>query len=342
MKHRIQQTLSKKSPAPEPVTADAPGLQLPEYRPVSFHARGHGHTIILSMLGRKKRPPHRRVRIDTPDGDFLDLDVSEPREPRALAILIHGLEGSSDRYYIAGLSRKLFKEGYVTVAMNFRGCSGEMNRMRRFYHSGETGDLQTVMDWTQEQWPGLPRYAAGFSLGANVLLKSLGELSANHPLKAAAAISAPFDLKEGSLAIGKGFNKVYEKYFLLTLKQKLEQKRKVYPDLPRFDGRTLYEFDDQVTAPVHGFRDADDYYATSSCGPYVSRIRKPALVIHSRLDPLCPFEMVPKQDIRQNPMLNAVFTNDGGHVGFASRPAGWLNRAVAAYFRQVGQRPPTR
>lgn len=341
MKHEIQQTRSKRSPAPEPVATATVGLQLPGYRPVSFHANGHGHTIILSMLGRKKRPPYRRMRIDTPDGDFLDLDVSEPREPRALAILIHGLEGSSDRYYIAGLSRKLFKEGYMTVAMNFRGCSGEMNRKRRFYHSGETGDLQTVMHWAGEQWPGLPRYAAGFSLGANVLLKSLGELGPNHPLKAAAAISAPFDLKAGSLAIGKGFNRVYEKYFLLTLKRKLEQKRRMFPDMPRFEGSTLYEFDDQVTAPLHGFRDAEDYYRTSSCGPFVSRIRKPALVIHSRLDPLCPFGMVPRQDIRQNPMLNAVFTDDGGHVGFASRPAGWLNRAVAAYFRQVRNRHET-
>ncbi|MDR8390655.1 alpha/beta fold hydrolase [Aliifodinibius sp. S!AR15-10] len=302
-----------------------------------FHAapwclNGHFHTIGRSLLTNAGNPYHRRISIPTPDEDFLDLDIIKAPSSRPVVVLFHGLEGSSQRYYITELAAALTKREYSVVAVNFRGCSGRMNRQRRFYHSGETGDLSTVFGWVGERFPDVPIGAAGFSLGGNALLKSLGELQNDHPVSAAVAVSVPYDLALGAQHISEGFNRVYEFNFIRTLKSKLEQKREKYPDLPEFEGSTIYAFDDQVTAPLHGFNNADDYYTTCSSQHYVADICKPTLLIHSRQDPICHPDMIPLQKIVGNGYIDHAITDEGGHVGFWSSPAGWLNSTIVNFF----------
>ncbi|MDX1618610.1 MAG: alpha/beta fold hydrolase [Balneolaceae bacterium] len=286
------------------------------------------HTICRSLLPAPDKPPHRRLDIPTPDDDFLELDLCEAGNGRPVVALFHGLEGSSNRYYITELMHRLWRNNYTSVAVNFRSCGSRLNRQPRFYHSGETQDPATVFEWIRRTFPRSRMGAVGFSLGGNVLLKLLGEAGNRHSLDAAVAVSVPYDLAKGSKTISRGFNRIYEYRFLRTLTKKLELKRRIYPQLPRFTGHTLYEFDNQVTSVVHGFRDADDYYDTCSAEHFIGMIRTPSLLIHSREDPICPPGMMPLGKIRDNGSLYYIVTNKGGHVGFWSRPRGWLNRTI--------------
>lgn len=296
---------------------------------------GHVHTILCSLFFRAPHINSRSVRIDTPDGDFLDLDVTRMSETSPVAIIFHGLEGNSRRYYVKQLSEHLVQRNFSVVAVNFRSCSGTMNRREKFYHSGETDDLHTVFQWVDRTFPNAEYYsAAGFSLGASALLNYLNKHGRHHLLNKAAVISTPFELKKGSLNIDKGFNRIYSKSFLMTLKQKLKIKKRRFPDLPEFDGSTLYEFDDRVTAPIHGFEDADHYYHSCSSARFMDTIQTDTLIIHSQEDPICRFEWTPFHDIQRNPALTPCFPKKGGHVGFWSQPAGWLNKKIGDFFIQ--------
>lgn len=295
---------------------------------------GHVHTIAQSILKNPEKAPAKRVEISTEDDDFLELDVTDAQNDRPAIALFHGLEGSSQRYYIVELTHALRALGYTVVAVNFRGCGSQMNRQRRFYHSGQTQDLATVFAWMKRQFPDSPLGAVGFSLGGNVLLKSLGEEKEHHPLQAAVAVSVPYDLRAGSLNIAEGVNRMYQYYFLNGLTTKLNKKREIYPDLPQFTGRTLYDFDHQVTAPIHDFKSADHYYETCSSGPFLSQIERPALLIHSRQDPICKADCMPLDDIKQQKNLDYVLTDQGGHVGFWYNPEDWLNQLIVNYFEQ--------
>ncbi|MDZ7683463.1 MAG: hypothetical protein U5J63_17565 [Fodinibius sp.] len=173
--------------------------------------------------------------------------------------------------------------------------------------------------------------AVGFSLGANALVKYLAEQQNSTPVEAAVAVSVPYDLRLGSLLLSKGFHRVYEYRFMRTLKEKLEQKREQYPELPTFSGSTLYEFDDQVTAPVHGFAGADDYYEQCSARRFVDDIQSDTLFVHSREDPLCPVEAMPLAKLNSNEHTDYIITDKGGHVGFRSKPRGWLQFVIENY-----------
>lgn len=291
----------------------------------------HIHTISRSLFGDREPPACEQIEIATPDRDFLELDCIFREDSKAVVALFHGLEGSTRRYYIIETMKALRNAGFSVVAVNFRGCGSRLNRTRRFYHSGETEDYFTIFRWISEKMPGRKIGAVGFSLGANALLKSLGEKEEEHPVDAAVAISAPYDLKLGADSLSRGFNRVYEYLFLRTLRKKVYRKREVFPDLPEAEGTTLYEFDNKVTAPVHGFKDADDYYESCSSKNFMADIRKPVLLIHSKSDPLCPIEAMPRQEISENPSLDYIITGEGGHVGFWSNPPGWLNRVVCGY-----------
>lgn len=295
---------------------------------------GHAHTIMCSLLFESPELHSQQISIPTPDNDFLEIDYLGSPENCGVVTLFHGLEGNSRRYYITQLARQLNRDGFHTIAFNFRSCSGRMNRQKKFYHSGETDDLETLFDWISNKFPNLPVFAAGFSLGASSILNYLKKHGTHHPVYAAAAISTPFDLKKGSLNLNSGFNKVYNRSFLQSLIDKLEQKRTNYPDLPEFNGSTLYEFDDTVTAPLHGFMDADDYYSNCSSAFFIDQIKTSTLVIHSQEDPLCPFRWTPVDQIQSNPVIEACYPRRGGHVGFWSMPPGWLNRVVSQYFTQ--------
>lgn len=291
---------------------------------------GHIHTIVPSLFDLTVTPATERITISTPDDDFLDIDTKINPDSDVALIVLHGLEGSSRRYYITELLQEADCKGWNLFALNFRGCSGRMNKQPRFYHSGETGDLKHLIAWIQKKYPSKKLLLAGFSLGGNVIQRYLGEEPEN-PIHAAAAISAPYDMKACSLALMEGFNKTYQTYFLRQLKQKLETKRIQHPELPDFAGNTLYDFDDQVTAPLHGFSDAEDYYERCSGDRVLCDIKTQLLLVHAQKDPICPFDVLPTAIIRSNPYIQTLFTHNGGHVGFITRPEELIQKRVVSY-----------
>lgn len=306
-----------------------------DFKSVPWCFNGHAHTILPSLLFSSPNMEYKRIRITTPDDDFIDLDVAEQeKRDSAVVVIFHGLEGSSERYYVRKLGKHLFDMGMNIVAVNFRSCSGEMNKQPRFYHSGETEDPGTIFSWVHNYFSPAKLFATGFSLGASALLNYLHHHQTDHPVTAFSAVSTPFNLKSGSLNLQNGFNRLYDYRFLRTLVSKLEEKREMFPGLPMFNGSTLYDFDDQVTGPLHGFDDADDYYRKCSSAFFMNEIQTPGLIIHSKQDPLCPFEFTPVDDIENNPNLTSAFLKGGGHVGFWSHPAGWTEHVTARYFKQ--------
>ena len=224
--------------------------------------------------------------------------------------------------------------GLSVVAMNFRSCGSKMNLQKRLYHSGETFDYETLFKWISDTFEHVPIYAVGFSLGANALIKSLAELGMSHPVSKAVAVSPPYDLKLGSLNLHKGFNKIYEYKFLHSLALKLEQKRSQFPEIPKFMGSSLYEFDDQITAPVHGFKNANHYYDTCSSKKFLAEIKTPLLIIHSQKDTLTPLKFAPFKVIKNNKCIETIFTKSGGHVGFITKPRNWLEKTVISWLNE--------
>lgn len=315
------------------MTSKSSNNSFTKFKSAPWCFNGHAHTILCSFLIKPVSPPYDRVRIDTPDDDFLDLDLLRQSSTAPTVLLFHGLEGSSNRYYVRQLAAHLYHDGMNIVALNFRSCSGKMNRQPRFYHSGETKDIATALDWIKQEFESEILFCAGFSLGASALLNYVYKTENRAGIKAFTAVSTPFDLKRGSLNLQNGFNKVYEINFLKSLRDKVALKRNSFSEIPAFSGRTLYDFDDQVTAPVHGFNDADDYYTQCSSAFFMDKIDTPGLIIHSKEDPLCPFEYTPVKAIEENPKLTSLFPSKGGHVGFWSLPPGWLNHAIGNYFQ---------
>jgi hypothetical protein len=283
----------------------------------------------------------RRERWDTPDGDFLDVDLGPDPGPAApVALVLHGLEGSSRRRYVLSACSQLLDRGVRPVAMNFRGCSGVPNRTPRFYHSGETGDARWVLERLRSLHPGRPLGALGFSLGGNALLKLLGEDGADGPVDAAVAMSVPFDLAAGAAHLEESrLGPFYAGYFLRSLRRKIRAKLSLLDG--RLDveaalgARTIRAFDDAATAPLHGFRDADHYYAASSSAAFLEHIQVPTLVIHSLDDPFLPADAVPRDALTRNPSIAPLLTPRGGHVGFLEgppwRPRLWAEEEAAAF-----------
>ncbi|MCH2451234.1 MAG: alpha/beta fold hydrolase [Gracilimonas sp.] len=303
-------------------------IKLEPFEPIWWAWNTHVHTIVASQFMRVQKPNCKRLEIPTPDDDFLEIDVRIKENNSPIVALFHGLEGSTDRYYIANLMRDLERSGFSSAALNFRGCGSRMNTKPRFYHSGETQDYRTFFGWISEQYPDREIYAVGFSLGANALVKYLAEEGSHSLVNRAIAVSPPYDLKAGSLNLHRGFNRVYEVNFLKTLVQKLEEKRGEFPDMPAFSGNSVYAFDDEVTAPLHGFEGADDYYHQCSSKHFYGGVKTDLLIIHSREDTLCPIEFAPFRVIEQNQNIETCFTAKGGHVGFISAKKSWVFRTI--------------
>lgn len=293
----------------------------------SFHpAWWCRHPHLQTLGGALLRPAPRvrlvRARWEMPDGDFLDVDELAAKEPAPRLIVLHGLESSSRAAAVAGLLCRARQRGWGGVAVNFRGCSGEANRLRRAYHGGDTADLAWVLAQAQARHPASPLLCIGMSLGGNVLLKYLGEQGAGLPgaVRASAAISAPFDLAASAQALERGFSRVYQHRLVSNLKRKTFEKLERYPDLVDRRAlravRTLKEFDGLVTAPLHGFADAAAYWAASSSAAFLPRIRRPTLLINAEDDPFLPPEALPRAAVATNPHLTALFTASGGHLGF--------------------------
>ncbi len=310
------------------------GINSKPFRSAWWAWNAHVHTIVASQFTTVDKPEHERIEISTPDDDFLEIDLCKVKSKKPVVALFHGLEGSTDRYYIGNLMRELKTAGFSSVAMNFRGCGKKMNKQPRFYHSGETDDYRTFFKWITEHFPGKEIYAVGFSLGGNALVKYLGEEGSGSQVKRSVAVSPIYDLKAGSLNLHRGFNRIYEMNFLKTLVEKLEQKRRFIQDLPHFNGQSVYDFDDQVTALLHGFKDADDYYHRSASKHFYGEVKTDLLVVHSREDTLCPIEYAPVSIMEENQNITTFFTKEGGHVGFLSDPPGWLYRVIINWFEK--------
>ena len=289
-------------------------------------------TVFGPLLRSGPPLPLRRERWELADGDFVDVDRLEGPPSAPLLVALHGLEGSSSAHYMRGLLKQAQLRGWRGLALNFRGCSGDMNRLLRSYHSGETGDLGELIQRVRGEADRI--VIAGCSLGGNVLVKWLGEQGEAVPreIRAAAALSVPFDLAACAHTLdSEGFWRwAYRTRFLRTLKRKSLLKHAKFPeglDARRVSqARTLFEFDDAVTAAVHGFASAPDYYAQSSSGPFVGLVRVPLLLLSAEDDPFIPASSIPR--FVQNARVTLEVWPRGGHLGFVEGPP-WRPRYYA-------------
>ncbi len=315
-----------------------PSLEKPDLRTPWWLPGGHSQTLWRRTVTPRPEAM-RRERVWLADGDFIDLDWAEPESRlqtpfSPVVFLLHGLCGSSSSPYIVSLQNRLRAQGVTSVAMNFRGCSGEINRLARAYHSGCTEDLDEVYRVVQAGMPGRRFLFAGFSLGGNVLLKWMTEAHRYTSVLGAVAVSTPFSLASCSEALQRGASRIYGHYFRRRLIRDVEAKRRLFAsqhdnplaaqeleklkalgDLQRL--KTLWEFDDQVTAPLHGFRDALDYYSQCSSGPVLAAIQRPTVLIQSANDPLIPPSSLPAPE-NLPAWVPLSLTSSGGHVGFTS------------------------
>jgi len=282
---------------------------------------GHLQSIYPSLFRKVKEVSYERERIFTTDGDFLDLDWSSTNSP-SIAIVSHGLEGSSDSKYVKGVTRLLNQNGWDVLAWNFRSCSGELNWKLRSYHSGATEDLDFVVQHAFKRKPYQKVALIGFSLGGNLTLKYAGEQSSDLDprIQKVIAVSAPCDLAASSAYISTGFSRVYEKRFLNTLVPKaIEKSRKFgYPIKENITKnlRTIWAFDDLFTAPIHGFRDASDYYRQCSANRFIPSIEVSTLILSAWNDPFLADECYPFALTQKHPYVTLDVTKEGGHVGF--------------------------
>ncbi len=323
----------------------------PSYRPAWWVPGGHAQTLYGKFVRQRRRAPHPDARVrterwDTPDHDFVDVVRLDAESAAPRILLLHGLEGGERSHYVQGMFAQARRRGWGMDVLIHRSCGSEMNRQRRFYHSGETSDLAMVAARIAAERPNRPLILSGVSLGGNVLLKYLGERGTSGPngpsatdtvalapvptnVRGAVAISVPFDLARGARHIGQGFSRVYERNFLRSLVGKVERKLAVYPDLVDrtrlAELRTLWDFDEVLTAGVHGFEGAADYYAQSSALGFLARITIPTLLLSAVDDPFLPAAVL--DEVRavaaRNACLTAEFHAHGGHVGFVGGRLPW-------------------
>lgn len=292
-----------------------------DYKPPAYLLQNpHLQTIIPSVFRKVRGVRYQRERIDTPDGDFLDLDWAK-QNSRKLVIVTHGLEGSSERHYVKGLIKTLFGAGWDGLAWNCRSCSGEMNRLPRFYHHGDTPDLDLVVQHAVTKGYDTV-LLAGFSLGGSITLKYLGERGDKvaPQIKKGLAVSVPCDLASCSRELAKPEKRFYTNKFLRRLEKKIRLKSQLMPQYIRYEDfkkvKVFRDFDNLFTAPLHGFRDADDYYDCVSSKNFLDGIRVPTLLINALNDPFLTRECFPRHQAEQNPYLHLELTVQGGHVGF--------------------------
>jgi len=284
---------------------------------------GHMQTIYPSLFRRIDQSFYVRERIETPDDDFLDLDWVR-KGSKKLAIISHGLEGSSHRPYVVGMASALNQAGWDVLAWNFRSCSGEMNRQLKFYHNGATDDLDLIIRHALETDRYQEIALVGFSMGGNLSLVYLGQQAdqINRHITKSIVFSVPGDLKSSSIKLARPFNKIYMRRFLTSLHDKVRTKKKIFPDKIDDDDyhqiKNFKHFDDRYTAPIHGFGDAEDYWAQCSSNQFIPHIRISTLIINAANDPFLSEDCFPISETDQSNFVNLEISNAGGHVGFVS------------------------
>jgi len=313
---------------------------LTPYHAPSWLPGGHAQTLWPLLI--KPRPlPLRRERWATPDGDFIDVDHLDGPAEAPLVVLFHGLEGSSHSHYAISTAHACRQRGWRLALPHFRGCSGELNRRPRAYHSGDSAEIDWILRRLLTAGGGRTLHAAGVSLGGNALLKWAGERGseAGNVVSGVAAVCPPLDLAACGHHLANGFNRLYTKHFLATLKARSAARLALFPGL--FDesrmrsARNLFQFDDAVTGPIHGFAGADDYWARSSAKPWLAGIEVPALVINPKNDPFLPAQHLPRPG-EAGPQVRLEQPAAGGHVGFVSGSfpgnLDWLPQRLLHFF----------
>ncbi|HEX6063966.1 MAG TPA: alpha/beta fold hydrolase [Longimicrobiales bacterium] len=319
-------------------------FQAEAFKPPWWLRSAHAQTIGARLLRRRKPAGIRRERVITPDDDFLDLDFAgDFTDPKAIVLLQHGLEGSALRGYALNIYHELNKHGIAAVGLNFRSCSGELNRAQRLYHSGETEDTRFVVRLLHDRYPNAALGAIGFSLGGNALLKYLGEEAEAAKLKCAVAVSVPYDLGAGADHLDRSaMGRFYTRIFVKALVRKSQSKADLISGACDFErglrAQSFREFDDAITAPLHGFAHADDYYEQSSSAQYLPRIRTRTLLLHAQDDPFLPADAIPYSNISRNPVLTGIISQHGGHVGFIHgtpvTPRFWAEETAARFLAE--------
>lgn len=326
-----------------------PSIDRP-FKPAWWCRGGHAQTIAGALFRPRPILPLNRRRFETPDGDFLDLDflVGGPslEKSKSLVLILHGLEGSAKSSYVLTLLAALQKHGAQATAINMRMCSGEDNRLKQTYHSGKTEDLDFVIRECLKENPGRKIYLVGYSIGGNIVLKWLGEngAGAREKVQKAVAVSVPYDLARSVELLDRGFNReVYARSLLGHLKKKMAAKQKTFPESMAYgrlkNCRTFRAFDGLVTAPLNGFRDADDYWTKSSCQSFLKHIQVPTLLIHAENDPFFPGPLLPREEMKKSEFIKTLFVASGGHGGFVSGPwpwqqRPWLEQSILDFFKQ--------
>ena len=313
------------------------------YSPAWWIPGGHLQTLWGKLFRRQPPAPTVLERWDTPDGDFVELHRLSAKIGAPRVLILHGLEGTVRSHYAQGLLNEAVRHGWGADLLIFRSCGTELNRTRRFYHSGETTDSAFVLERIAREHDTSLLGIVGVSLGGNVLLKFLGERGVDLPpqLAAAAAISVPFDLARSFIRINRGFSRFYQRFFLSSLRRKAEAKARRFPDIADADKisglRTLEDFDDLITGPLHGFQNAQDYYRRSSSLPFLKDIRLETLLLSAIDDPMLPPDVL--DEVRavagQNSYLHLELLARGGHAGFIAGSWPWRPFYYAEY--RVGE-----
>lgn len=317
----------------------------PAFKPAWWLPGPHLQTLWAALARRC----HLRTlvypeRLELPDGDFLDLHWTHSKKGRPpIVLILHGLSGNARSSYAQGLLAALHQRGWQGVLMHFRGCSGVPNRLARSYHAGETGDLQQVLDTLVKRKPGVPLFVVGYSLGGNVLLKWLGETGQQSLVTAACAVSVPFELAKSADRLNTGFSRVYQWRLIHELMTAYRKKFQHRPSPLHLDDRhpprNFWEFDDAITAPLHGFKDVHDYYAQSSSRQFLKNIQTPTLIVHAQDDPFTHLDALPTAaEVSSDVSLELL--EKGGHVGFVSgkypwKPSYWSESRVLDYFEKI-------
>lgn len=306
----------------------------------------HLLTILGNFWPRRRDltrfPETLRYYLTEPDVQVLVKEQSPSRGAIGELILVHGLEGSSEAGYMRSLAQAAVEAGFRANRLNMRSCGGTDHLCRTLYHAGLTADLRHVIESMRAEGRG-PIYIAGFSLGANVVLKLAGELGEQGPdfLAGVCAVSTPIDLNACVMKMSEGRNRLYEWRFLVRLKERYRRRQRAMPalfpyrDLDKI--RTVYTFDDQVTARAFGFGTADNYYATQSSLRFLPHIQVPTLLVQAKDDPLIPFRVFDAPAISQNPHIRLLAVEHGGHLGFLSRtaPRFWLDAVVVDWLSKL-------
>jgi uncharacterized protein len=320
-----------------------PVIHRSTYQAPLLFSNGHLQTLYPTIARKVNGVAYQRERIVTPDDDFLDLDWSRT-DSRKLAILSHGLEGNTHRSYMVGMARMLGRHGWDVLAWNYRSCSGEINRRLRMYHNGCIDDLDCVVQHALKQ----ERYAQaaliGFSLGGNLTLMYLGSMAAKLDARICGSVvfSVPCDLKAGALELARAKNYFYMKQFLVSLHKKIRQKMQQMPGMINDDGyssiRDFRGFDDRYTAPINGFKDAEDYWFKCSSGRFLASITVPTLIVNARDDPFLAGGCYPVQQAENSKYVHLEMPQSGGHVGFvqfSSDGSYWSEQRAVEFLGQA-------